>query len=468
MSYTFEKLEKSQVKFNFEVSKDEFEVAVQKAYEQTKHKYAIPGFRKGHAPRKVIEGAYGKGVFYDEALNIVIDEEYGKAMEAEKELEVVANPEQLDAMDFTEDGGVTFSVTVTVRPEVKLGQYKGLSVEKKVEKVTAKDIDAEIEKAQEQQARFIDVDGEAKDGQTVTIDFVGSVDGVKFDGGAGENYDLVLGSGTFIPGFEEQLIGTKAGDQKDVKVTFPEDYQAKELAGKEAVFACTVKAVKTKELPAIDDEFVKEISEFDTLAEYKADIKAKLEKEKEDAADRKWMDDVLRQIVENSEFEVPEAMIKLEAEDMVKDFEYRLMYQGMKLDDYLGYLKMTREQLVDQYKDQAKETVATRLVVSDIIQAEKIEIKSEEIEIKIAEMAKDYNQSTDDFKKGLKKEQMDYIVNAILSDKFAEFIKNANSADAAKKAPAKKAAKKEEAPAEAKAEEKKPAAKKKAPAKKAE
>lgn len=291
MDYTVEKLEKSQVKFNYVVDKDAFNTAIKQAYEKTKHKYAVPGFRKGHAPQKVIEGMYGAGVFFSDAVNELIDASLNE-LETKDEYDFVAVDSVCD-VDMTDDGGVKYSIVMVVKPEVTLGQYKGLNVAKKTVKVTAKQVDERIAQEQEKQARLIEVDTAAANGNTVTMDFVGSVNGEKFEGGSAENYDLELGSNTFIPGFEEQLVGVKAGEVKDVKVTFPENYQAENLAGKEAVFTCTIKAVKVKELPTVDDEFVKEISEFDTLAEYKADVKAQLTKEAQEKADRDFEDEVV-------------------------------------------------------------------------------------------------------------------------------------------------------------------------------
>ncbi len=449
MSYTVEKLEKSQVKFSFDIDADTFEKAVAAAYNKTKHKYSVPGFRKGHVPRKVIEGMYGKEVFFEDAMDIVIPEAYSEALDKEHDIEAVATPE-LESFDMKEDGGVTFVLKVTVRPEVKLGKYKGLSVERKVDKVTAKQVDEEVENAREKQARIVDVDRAAKKGDIVNIDFAGSVDGVKFDGGSAEAYDLTLGSGSFIPGFEDQLVGVSKGDKKDVKVTFPEDYHAAELKGKEAVFECTVNAVKEKQLPALDDDFAKEISEFDTLAEYKADVKNKLMKDAETRADRQYDDALVQAVVDSAEVEIPQAMIDNEAEDMAKEFEYRLSYQGIKLSDYLGYINMTRDQLLDEYKEQAAKSVKTRLVMEEIVKAEELKFEDEELNAKLAEMAERAGQDFDTFKKGLGKEHYDYLANQILSDKLMDMLRGAN-------APAKKAAKKADGAAES---EKKPAAKK--------
>ena len=455
MDYTVEKLEKSQVKFNYVVDKDAFNTAIKQAYEKTKHKYAVPGFRKGHAPQKVIEGMYGAGVFFSDAVNELIDASLNE-LETKDEYDFVAVDSVCD-VDMTDDGGVKYSIVMVVKPEVTLGQYKGLNVAKKAVKVTAKQVDERIAQEQEKQARLIEVDTAAANGNTVTMDFVGSVDGVKFEGGSAENYDLELGSNTFIPGFEDQLVGVKAGDVKDVKVTFPENYQAENLAGKEAVFACTIKAVKVKELPAVDDEFVKEISEFDTLADYKADVKAQLTKEAQDKADRDFEDEVVEKIVDSSKVEVPAAMIEREADEMVHEFEYRLMYQGLKLDDYLKYLNMTRDQLVDQYKDQAAKTVKVRLVMEALIKAENLTIEDKEIEDKMAKFAEQSSQTVEEFKKTLHKEQVDYIVNSIMNEKLLDMLTKENLA---KKAPAKKADAEAEVKDDTKTEEKKPAAKK--------
>ena len=451
MSYTIEKLEKSRVKFTFDVDAETFGKAVVAAYNKTKHKYSVPGFRKGHVPMKVIEGMYGREVFFEDAMDIVIPEVYSEALDKEHDIEVVSQPE-LESFDFKEDGGVTFVLTTAVRPEVKLGKYKGLSIERKVEKVTAKQVDEEMENARDKQARIIDVDEAAKNGDIVNIDFVGSVDGVKFDGGSAQDYDLTLGSGSFIPGFEDQLVGAKKGDKVDVKVTFPEDYHATELKGKEALFECTVNAVKRKELPALDDDFAKEISEFDTLAEYKEDVKNKLMKDAEMRADREYEDALVQAVVDGAEVEIPQAMIDQEAEDMAKEFEYRLSYQGIKLADYLGYINMTREQLLDEYKEQAAKSVKVRLVMEEIVKREEMKFEQDELDAKVAEMAERSGQDVETFKKGLGREHYDYLANQILSDKLMAMLRKEN-APAAKKAAKKASDDKAEA-------EKKPAAKK--------
>ncbi len=460
MNYTVEKLEKSQIKFNFTVDKAAYEQAVLGVYNKTKHKYAIPGFRKGHAPKKVIEGMYGPGVFFSDTVNDLIDMAIDE-LEKTGEYDFVAF-DSVDGVDVPDEGGVKFALLMTVKPEVKLGQYKDLAIQKKVEKVTAKNIDEYIANQLEKQARLVDVDRPAEMGDTVNIDFSGAIDGEKFEGGSGENFDLQLGSGTFIPGFEEQLVGVNKDDVRDVKVTFPTDYGAEHLAGKEAVFTCTVHSVKYKELPKLDDEFVKEISEnLNTVDEYKASVKEQLTKEAEERAERDLEDKIVEKVVENAEIDIPEAMIKQEAEDMVKDFEYRLQYQGLKLDDYLKYSNLTRDKLADDYKEQAEKTLKVRLVMEAIVKAENLQIEDKEIDAKIEQLAEEGAQTVDEFRKTIRREQMNYIVNSILSEKLMTLLKESNKA--AKKPTAKKSD-----VTSADGEEKPQAAPKKAAAKKAE
>ena len=447
MSYTVEKLEKSQVKFDFAVDAEAFDKAVEKAYEKTKHKFSIAGFRKGHVPKKVIEGYYGKEIFYEDAMDIIIPEEYGAALDKETDVDVVAQPSLAD-FKVNDDGSVNFTLIVTVKPEVKLGAYQGLEVEKKAAKVAAKEVDEKLKAEKEKQARLVDVDAAAENGNIVAIDFVGSVNGEKFEGGSSENYELELGSNTFIPGFEDQLVGVKAGDDKDVVVTFPSDYQAENLAGKEAVFACHVNAVKRKELPKLDDEFAKDVSEFDTLAEYKADVKKQLEKEAEDNAERDFEDALVEKIVDGATLEIPEEMIEQEAEEMVQEYEYRLMYSGLKFEDYLKYMnnvreegapEVTRETIVEQYKPQAEKSVRVRLVMEAIVKAEDLKVEDKEIDAKLAEMAEKAGQDLETYKKKVKREQIDYVVNSVLSEKLLGRLKELNPA---KKPAAKKSTKK--------------------------
>lgn len=438
MNYTVEKLEKSQVKFNYTATAEEYNKAVDTVYAKTKHKYNVPGFRKGHAPKKVIEGMYGVGVFMNDAINQLIDDSIAE-LEKAGEYELVAFG-SVDDVDIKDDGSVVYALTMVVKPDVTLGQYKGLEVQKATAKVTAKQVDEAVAAEQEKQARYVDVDKAAENGNVVLLDYSGTVDGVKFDGGTAEDYELTLGSNTFIPGFEEQLVGIKAGEQKDVKVTFPKEYHAENLAGKEAVFACNVKAVRVKELPAIDDDFAKEVSEFDTLAEYKADVKAKLLEKENLKAERDYEDSIVEKIVETSTVEIPEAMINQEADEMLHDMEYRLMYQGMRMEDYLKYLNMTREQLAEQYKPQAEKTVKVRLVMNEIVKAENIGIEDKDIDNRLEKMAEESSQTVEEVRKSLHKEDLNYIVNSIISEKLMNTLKAANPAKASAKKSAKAAA----------------------------
>ena len=450
-----ENKEKFEVELTIEVGKEEFEAGLDKVYRKSRNSISVPGFRKGKAPRKVIEGMYGAGVFYEDAVEELYPKAVAGAVE-EQDLDVVAPP-MVEVLSLDKDG-FSFKATVTVRPVVTLEQYKGLEADKVLPTITDAAVDAELQRYIDRATQLVAVEREAKLGDTAAIDYDGfKEDGEAFAGGSAKNYDLELGSNTFIPGFEDQLVGVKAGDVKDVKVTFPENYQAENLAGKEAVFACMIKAVKVKELPAVDDEFVKEISEFDTLADYKADVKAQLTKEAQDKADRDFEDEVVEKIVDSSKVEVPAAMIEREADEMVHEFEYRLMYQGLKLDDYLKYLNMTRDQLVDQYKDQAAKTVKVRLVMEALIKAENLTIEDKEIEEKMAKFAEQSSQTVEEFKKTLHKEQVDYIVNSIMNEKLLDMLTKENLA---KKAPAKKADAEAEVKDDTKTEEKKPAAKK--------
>lgn len=462
MSYTVEKLENNQVKFDYVVSAEDFGKAIDAVYVKTRNKYNVPGFRKGHAPKKVIEGMYGVGVFFNDAINKLIDDSIDELANS-SEYEFVA-VDSVNDVDMTDDGGVKYSVVMIAKPEVKLGQYKGLDVKKEAVKVTAKEVDEYIAKEQEKQARFVDVEAAAENGNTVLLDYVGTVDGVAFEGGSAEDYELALGSNTFIPGFEEQLVGVKAGEKKDVKVTFPTEYHAEQLAGKEAVFACNVKAVRVKELPALDDEFVKEVSEFDTLAEYKADVKDKLTKDAEHKAEHDYEDALVEKIVEGSEVNIPQVMIDREAEDMVHDLEHRISHYGMRFDDYLKYMNTTKEKLAEDYKEQAAKSVKVRLVMEAIVKEENIGIEEKELDERIEKLAEENSQTVEEFKKHLSHDYINYIVNSIVSEKLMNVIK---SDGVAKAAPKKTAAKTEavEGQAEEAVEKKAPA--KKAPAKKA-
>ncbi len=460
MNYSYEKLEKSQVKFTIDIDEVEVEAALQEAYNKNKSKFKLEGFRPGKVPRKVLEAEFGKDVFLNDALDIVLPKYFEEALDKETELAPVGRPEA-DILECSEKA-IKFTVTITVQPEVKLGKYKGVKVEKEKIEVTDEQVDAEITLAQDKAARVVEVEGDkaADNGDIANIDFVGSVDGVKFEGGEGKDYDLELGSHTFIPGFEEGVVGMKKGEQKDIKVTFPAEYGAQNLAGKEAVFAVTLNTLKKKELPALDDEFAKDVSEFDTFAEYKKDVKAGLIKQAEERAEIQEENRRVDAIVANAEVFVPDCMVEEQIEEMMQEFEYRLMYQGMKMDDYLKYTGLTKEQVAADYKDQAARNVKIRFVLEAIIKAENVVPDTDAVNKKIEEMAKEQKKSADDYKKTMDQRYLNYLLNQSLSDALMAKLKELNPAKAVKTAeektdkaekPAKPAAEKAAKPAKAKA-----------------
>ena len=408
MSVQVENLEKNMAKLTIEVSAEELEKALQGAYLKQKNNISIPGFRKGKVPRAMVEKMYGAGIFYEDAANALIPEAYSNAV-AESKLDVVSQPE-VNVVQIEKGKPFIFTAEVAVKPEVTLGEYKGLEVPKADLTVTEEEIEAELKKEQEKNGRTIDVeDRPAQMGDTVTIDFEGSVDGVPFVGGAGKDYPLTLGSNTFIPGFEEQLAGVKLEEEVDVNVTFPEDYNAEELKGKAAVFKCTIHKIETKELPELDDDFAKDVSEFDTLDEYKADVKANLEKKKEADAKRAKEDAAVEKAVANASMEIPDAMVKSQAAQMVDNFVRRLQAQGMSMEQYMQYTGQTLEQMQDQMKPQATKQIQTRLVLEKVAEVENIEASEEKIDGEIQEMAKMYNMEADKLKELLgdfEKEQM--------------------------------------------------------------
>lgn len=421
MNYTLEQL-KGKVTFTITLSKEEWNEAVKQAYAKNKSKYTLQGFRKGHVPQKVLENVYGKGVFYEEAFNIALPKYYGDALDKENEVFPVESP-AVDIKEFGEDGSVTFTATVTVKPEVKLGKYKGIKIKKIEYNVTEEDIKEELKKAQDRAARLISVeDRAAQKGDTVNIDYSGSVNGEKFEGGTAEKQNLELGSGSFIPGFEEQIEGMKKGDKKDINVTFPKEYN-KNLAGKDAVFSIVLHDIKKKELPKLDDEFAKDVSEFDTLEEYKKDITKKLEEQNKSKQDAELENKILEEISNASEVDVPEVMVKDQIDQMIQELNYRLMYQGMKLDDYLKYTNSTMEKLKESYKEQAQKTVKSRLVIEKVIKEEKIEVTEEERNQKIKEIAEKAKKSVEEYTKNMDPRQTEYIDNGIITDKLFNMLK---------------------------------------------
>ena len=389
MSLQVEKMEKNMAKLTIEVAAEDLEKAMQNAYQKAKGRISIPGFRKGKAPRKMIEQMYGKGVFLEDAVNALIPEHYSKAL-AECELEIVSQP-TIDITQAEPGKAFIFTAEVAVKPEVTLGDYKGVEVPKTEITVTDEDVEAELKKEQEKNSRTISVEDRAAQlNDIVTIDFEGSVDGVPFDGGQATEYPLTLGSNTFIPGFEEQLVGAKVGDDVDVKVTFPEEYQAKELAGKEAIFKCAVKKIEAKELPELDDDFAKDVSEFDTLAEYKEHVKTNLEDKKADEAKRAKEDAAVDKAIENAQMDIPEAMLMTQCRQMLDDFSRRMQSQGLSMDQYFQFTGMTADKMMEDMKPQALKRIQTRLVLEKVVEVENVEVSDEKLDEQINEIAASY------------------------------------------------------------------------------
>ena len=398
MSLQVENLEHNMAKLTIEVSAEDVEKALQQAYLKERKRISLPGFRKGKVPRQVIEKMYGPEVFYDEAANHMISEAYGKAYD-ECELEIASQP-KVEIVQLEKGKPFIFTAEVAVKPEVALGEYKGLKVDKVSAQVTDEEADAEIEKERERNARTVDVtDRAVQDKDQITLDFEGFVDGTAFEGGKGEDYPLTIGSGAFIPGFEDQLIGAEIGKETEVKVTFPEEYQAKELAGKEAVFKCTVKTIKVKELPELDDEFASDVSEEgETMEEYKAEVRGKLKERKEREAKEKKENQVVEQAVANAEIDLPEPMVDLQARQMADDFARRIMQQGMTLEQYFQFTGLSEEKMMEELKPQAEKRIRTRLVLEAIVAAENIEVSDERLEEELKKMAEAYQMEVDKLK----------------------------------------------------------------------
>ena len=390
-----EKLEKSRVALTVEVDAAAFEAAIEKAYRKVRNQINVPGFRKGKAPRKMIENLYGVGVFYDEAINIAMPEAYAAAVESEK-LEVVGYPE-VELLDVGKDG-FSFKATVPVYPEVKLGQYKGLEAPKSEVKVSAADVNQRLKGMAERNSRLVSVDRKVKKGDVANIDYEGFDNGKPFDGGKGEGFDLEIGSGSFVPGFEDQLIGMKAGEEKDIDITFPEDYH-KDLAGKAVVFHVKVNAVKVKEVPAIDDEFAKDVSEFDTLAELKKDIKAKITADRQQASDRAFEDALMGKVADGIECDVPDAMVEEQAKRFVDNLKMQIQQQGIPYEQYLKLTNMTEEDLMGQAQEPSLRQVKLELAMDAIAKAEGVEASEEEIEGEYNKMAEQYGMKAEDLKK---------------------------------------------------------------------
>ncbi|HIS32098.1 MAG TPA: trigger factor [Candidatus Limivivens intestinipullorum] len=408
MSLQVEKLEKNMAKLTIEATAEEFEKAVQKAYQKNKSRINLPGFRKGKAPRVMIEKMYGKGVFYEDAANELIPEAYGKALE-ECDLDIVSRPE-IDVTQIEAGKPFIFTATVALKPEVTLGDYKGVEVTARPVEVTDDEVQAEIDKEREKNSRVTDVDDRGVEkGDLIKLDFDGSVDGEPFEGGKAENYDLTVGSGSFIPGFEDQLIGAKIGQELDVNVTFPEDYHAENLRGKAAVFKCKVNEIKVKELPEADDEFAQEVSDFDTLEEYKADIRKNLTERKEREAKNAKETEVVAKIVENAEMDIPEPMVNGQVTNMLQDFARRMQSQGLTMEQYFQFTGMDEAKVREQMRPEALKRIQNSLVLEAVAKAENIEISDERVDEEIAKMAEAYKMEVDKLKELMgdyEKEQM--------------------------------------------------------------
>ena len=408
MSLQVERLEHNMAKLTIEVSAEDLEKALQNAYNKQKKNISVPGFRKGKVPRQMVEKMYGAEVFYEDAANALIPEAYAKAYD-ECELTLASQPE-IEVTQIEKGKPFIFTALVAVRPEVKLGEYKGVEVDKYSNRVTAKEIDAKLEEERNKNARTITVEGRpVQNDDEVILDFEGFVDGVPFEGGKGENYNLTIGSGTFIPGFEEQLIGVEAEKEVEVNVTFPEDYHSEDLKGKAATFKCTVHEIKAKELPELDDEFAAEVSEFDTLEELKADIKAKIKDQKVAEGKKAQEDQAIDAGIAASEMDIPEAMVKTEARQMVESFAQRIQQQGLTMDQYMQFTGMTVDKMLEEMMPQAEKRIQTRLVLEAIVDAENITISDEKLDEEVAKMAEMYSMKAEELKSYMgegEKEQM--------------------------------------------------------------
>lgn len=441
MSVKVENLEKNMAKLTVEVDNAEFLKAIDVAYKKNRNKFNLPGFRKGKAPKEMIMKMYGPQVFFEDALNEILDKTYPEAAK-ESGLEIVSRPE-IGVEQIGMDQNVIYTATVAVKPEVTLGEYKGVTVEKAETTVSAKEVNEKLAAELEKNARVVEVEREIKKDDIATIDFVGSVDDVEFEGGKGEDYPLTIGSGTFIPGFEDQLIGHKAGETVDVKVTFPENYGAKDLAGKEALFVTTIKAVKEKQVPAADDEFASEVSEFDTLDEYKKDLKKTLKEEKEKAATTTNERNVIAKVVENASVEIPAPMLEAQLDNMLYDYQTRLAQQGIPMDQYLQITGQTVEQIKDQMKESAEKNLKTSLVIEAIMEKENITVADERVDEEFKKIAEQYKMEYDDLKKTVSEEQKESMKREIAFQETIDMlVAEANLVKAEKKS--KKAAEDEE------------------------
>lgn len=423
MTTTFEKLSSNKVKINFVVEAEKFNEGIKTAYAKMVKKVTIPGFRKGKAPMKVIENYYGEGVFYEDAFDAIFPELYQEAIK-EHNIQVVDRPE-LDVEQIGKGKELKFSVEVFVRPDVELGAYKNLGLVKTVDEITEDDVNADVERARERAARWVEIsDRAAKMDDQVNIDYAGFLGEEQFEGGTAQGHDLVLGSGSFIPGFEDQLVGAEIGSEVEVNVTFPEQYHSEELAGKAVVFKVKVNGIREKEMPALDEEFVKEVSETaNTVEEYKAEIREKLEKQADNRAEAAFENELIEKVCENAKVDIPEAMIEDQIDNMLRDMEMRMMYQGMKMDDYFKYTGQTREQVRDMYKPTATERVMNQLVIEAVMKAENIQADEGEIDTAIAKFAEQNKKTPEEFKAMLSEGDKAYFAELASMQKTLDFLK---------------------------------------------
>lgn len=421
MSAEFIKREKNEVTLKLTIASKEFEIANKKAYDKLKGRFNIPGFRKGKAPMKIIEAQYGKGVFFEEAINEIFPVAFEAAVK-EHSLDVVDRPSiDVEKMGAGED--LVIVATVTVKPEFSLGEYKGIEIEKVTAEVAKEAVEAEMKKLQEKNARLIVVeDRGVQENDMVSMNFKGTVDGVEFPGGTAENYSLVVGSKTFIPGFEDQMIGMNIGEEKDVNVTFPTEYHEESLAGKDAVFKVTVNEIKVKEMPELDDEFAKDVSEFETLAELEKDMAEKLEKFEKENAENQMKNAVLDKLIEATEIEIPDAMIENQIDNMMYDFDYQLRYQGLSLENYLKFTNTKKEDLRTQMRDDALNRVKGSLIMEAIAKTENLVASDEEFEKEVSQMAENYKMEVEKLKKSLREEDKEYIKETIGAKKTMDFL----------------------------------------------
>ncbi len=424
MSLQVEKLEKNMAKLTVEVAAEEVEAALQNAYLKNRKQISVPGFRKGKVPRQMIEKMYGPEVFYDDAANALIQKAYPQAAD-ECELEIVSRP-TVDIVQLEKGKSFIFTAEVAVKPEVTLGQYKGIEVEKADTAATDEEVNAEIDKEREANSRTISVEDRAvQDGDMTVIDFEGFVDGEAFEGGKGTDYPLTIGSGAFIPGFEEKLVGAEIGKEAEVDVTFPEEYHAKELAGKPAVFKCTVKEIKVKELPELDDDFAQDVSDFDTLEEYKADVRKKVEEKKAADAKAKKEDAVIEKIIEGAAMEIPDAMVETQAERMVDEFAQRLQMQGLTMEQYLQFTGGNVQALVEQSKPQALKRIQSRLVLEAVVAAENLTASDEELDAELGRMAEQYKMEVEKLKEMFAEEDLKSVREDLAIQKAVELVTDA-------------------------------------------